>query len=156
MSENDIELDVKEIETRGTRIEIENSGCLAGFDYFKSDILSELKRVEHKGLEHMVYWMQLTYNETVDMLDVKNIAGSTIGYTLPPGVYEITDINLMIKSVRPEGVKVNITNDDNRLNSDLISIRTIRFTEKSLFHTLLGFTQSHSIPLSRRRLLQTC
>ena len=43
-SENDIELHVKEVEKRGTRIEIENSGYnLAGFDHFKSEILSELK-----------------------------------------------------------------------------------------------------------------
>ena len=40
----------------------------------------------------MVYRMGLTYDEIVDILNVKYIAGSTIGYTLPPGVYEITDI----------------------------------------------------------------
>ena len=42
-SENDIELHVKEVEKRGTRIKIENSGYnSAGFDLFKGELLSEL------------------------------------------------------------------------------------------------------------------
>ena len=42
-SQIDIELHVEEDEKRGTRIEIENSGCnFAGFDQFKIEILSEL------------------------------------------------------------------------------------------------------------------
>ena len=37
-SEHDVELHVKEVEERGTRIEIENSGYnLAAFDHFKSE-----------------------------------------------------------------------------------------------------------------------
>ena len=39
--------------------------------------------------------MQLTYDEIVDILDEKCIAGSTNGYTLSPPIYEITDINLL-------------------------------------------------------------
>ena len=39
----------------------------------------------------MVYRMKLTYDDIVDLLDVKDIAGSTNGYTLLPGIYEITD-----------------------------------------------------------------
>ena len=49
-------------------------------------------------LEDMVYKMALTYDEIVDFLDVKDIAGSITGYLSPPGVYEISDINLMLKS----------------------------------------------------------
>ena len=79
-SENNIELDVKEVKKRGTRIEIENSGCnLAGSDRFKSEILAELKRVVYKDLEDMVYRLVLTYDGIVDVLDVKYIAGSTTG-----------------------------------------------------------------------------
>ena len=45
-SEDDIELHVKGVEKRSTPIEIKNSGSnLAGLDHFKSEILSELKRV---------------------------------------------------------------------------------------------------------------
>ena len=32
----------------------------------------------------MVYRLHLTYDEIIDILDVKYIAGSTIAYTLPP------------------------------------------------------------------------
>ena len=54
-SENDIELHVKKIEKRCTRIEIENSGyTLAGFDQFQSEFLSDLKRVKYRDLEDMV------------------------------------------------------------------------------------------------------
>ena len=46
-SENDIEFYVKEVGKKGTRIKIEDVGFnLAGFDYFKSEILSELKTLK--------------------------------------------------------------------------------------------------------------
>ena len=43
----------------------------------------------------MVYRFQLTYDESVDMLDLKIIPTTTIGYTLPLGVYQVTDIEMM-------------------------------------------------------------
>ena len=43
----------------------------------------------------MVHRLQLTYVEIIDILDVKYTAGSTICYTLPPGVYKIKDNNLI-------------------------------------------------------------
>ena len=120
-SENGIELLVKGSEKRGTRIEIENSGSYisAGFDHFRSEILSELKRRKYRDIEGMIYRLQLTYDEIVDMLDIKNIkytAGFTIGYTIPPKIYEITDIPSMIKSLLPNNVKVNVSIDDIKLN----------------------------------------
>ena len=87
--------------------------------------------------------MQLNYDGEVDTLDVKYFAGSTVGYTLPLGVYELRDIILMIKSLFPKKFKVNITNDDIRLKSSLTN-KTIRFTKRSFFYTILGFTRSHS------------
>ena len=62
--------------------------------------------------------MELTYDEIVVILETKFIAGSTIGYLLPEGKYEISDINLMLKSLLPDQVKVNITIDNIRLKSD--------------------------------------
>ena len=91
-SPSDIELPVKKAEKRSTRIERDNSGFnLAGFHHFKSETLAELKRVKNKDLEDMVYRMELPYDEIVDIMDVKIIAGSIIGYFLPPGIYEFTD-----------------------------------------------------------------
>ena len=49
---------------------------------FKSETLAEVGRVKYKDLEDMVWRMELTYNEIVDILDIKYNAGSTIGYTL--------------------------------------------------------------------------
>ena len=69
---------------RGTRIEVENSGyILASFDRFKSEFLSKSKTVKYKDTEAMVYRLLLTYDEIIDILDVKYISGSTIGYTIP-------------------------------------------------------------------------
>ena len=79
----------------------------------------------------MVYRLELTYDENVDILDVKYIAGSTNGYTLVSDSYEVSDINLMLKSLLPKNVKINITSDDIRLKSNLTTNKTIRFTEKS-------------------------
>ena len=53
----------------------------------------------------------------------------------------------MLKSLLPNDVKVNITIDDIRLKSYLITNETFRFTEKSFFYTILGFTRSHLGPL---------
>ena len=41
----------------------------------------------------MVYRKELTYDEIIDIADKKNIAGSFIGYTLPPGIDEVSDFN---------------------------------------------------------------
>ena len=115
-------------------MKLKNSGhSLAAFDQFKSEIHSELKRVKYKDLEDMVFRFQLTYNEIMDIFDVKYTAGPTIGYTVPPGVYEINDNNLMLKSLLPGKVKVNNTIDDIRLKSNLATNKTIKFTEKLFF-----------------------
>ena len=42
---------------------------------------------------------------------------------------------------------MNITKDDIRLKSNLKINQTLIFTKKSLFYTILGFTQSRSYPL---------
>ena len=55
--------------------------------------------------------MELTYAEIVDILDVKHISGSTIGYTLPPVVYEVSDTDLMLKSSLPDKVEVKTLPD---------------------------------------------
>ena len=47
----------------------------------------------------MVYRLQLTYDEIVDIMDVKNMAGSTKRNNLPPGLYEVSDINSTLNSL---------------------------------------------------------
>ena len=63
----------------------------------------------------MVSRMEITYDETVDIIDIKYFVESTIGYTLPPGIYEVINLNLMLKPLLPNEVDVNNTIDDFRL-----------------------------------------
>ena len=91
----------------------------------------------------MVFRKELTYNEIVDIWDVKKIAGSTTSSTLLPSICEIADIDSMLKSLLPNKLKINITSDNIRLQPNLTTNKTIRFT-KIFFYTILGFTQSHS------------
>ena len=91
--------------------------------------------------------MQLTYNEIIDILDLKYIPTKRIGYSLNPGIYEVIDLNITLKHILPDNVKVTITIDDIRLKSNLKINQTLIFTEKSFFYTILGFTKSRSYPL---------
>ena len=91
--------------------------------------------------------MELSYDENVDILSVIFNAGSANGYTLSLGVFEISDINLMIKSLFLDEVKVKIKIDDFSLRSDLPNNKTVQFIGKFFFYSKLGFTQPHSGPL---------
>ena len=123
---------VKEVEKSGTRIKTGENGFrnLSDLDTHRDSISEELKSVKWKDLNDMVYRLELSYHENIDVLDVKCIAGSTKGYTLAPGVYRITDISLFLKTLLPKEVKVSVTIDDIRLNSNITNNKTIRFTKR--------------------------
>ena len=91
--------------------------------------------------------MQLTYDEIIDVLDLKYIPTKRTGFSLNPGIYEIVDLNNTLKHILPDNVKVSITIDDIRLKSNLKINQTLIFTEKFFFYTILGYTQSKSYPL---------
>ena len=82
--------------------------------------------------------MELTYVEIVGILDKKYIAGSTIVYTLPPGIYEV---NLLLKSLLLNEVKVIFTTDDIGLKSNLTASKTVKFS-KTFFPHNIGFYPS--------------
>ena len=63
--------------------------------------------------------MELTYDEFMDVLDINFTSGTSVGNTIPPGFYKSSVINLMLKSLLPDEVKVNITIADVRLRSNL-------------------------------------
>ena len=96
----------------------------------------------------MVYCFELTYDEIIAVLDLKHIPTKRLGYSLNPGIYEITDINKLLEHILPDGVKVTITKDDIRLKSKLKNNQTLIFTKKSSLINFLGFAQSHSYPLN--------
>ena len=91
--------------------------------------------------------MRLSYDEIMDILDLKYIPTKRTGYSLYRGIYEVIDSNNTLKHILPNNVKVNITIDDIRLKSNSKTNQTIIFTEKSFFYKILGFTRSHSYPL---------
>ena len=102
---------------------------------------------EYRHLEDMVYRLQLSYDEIIDILDLKYIPTKRTGYSLNPGIYEVNDLNNTLKHILPDNVEVNITIDDIGLKSNLKINQTLIFTERSFFYTILGFTQSRSYPL---------
>ena len=139
---------VKEVRKRGNMIKIgDKEYKLSDFDNQKYEILEELKNVKYNDLADLVYRMQLTYDEIIDVLDLKYISTKRIGYSLNPGIYEVTDLNNTLKHILPDNVKISVTIDDIRLKSNLKTNQTLIFTEKSFFYTILGFTQSRSYPL---------
>ena len=114
---------------------------LGSFEY---ENFEELKNSNYTDLDDLVFSFQLTIDEIIDILELENITRSTKGYTLSPGAYEVTDNILMLKSLLPKEVKVSITNDDVKLKSNLTNNKTIRFTGKMFFYTIVGFIQSYS------------
>ena len=140
-----IELHVKEVKKRGYQIVIgDKKYKISEFFSFEEEILEGLKKTKYNDLEDLVYRLQLTYDEIVDILDIKYIPTKRIGYSLQPGIYEVIDLNNTLKYILPDNVKINITIDDVRLKSNLKTNQTLIFTEKSFFYTILGFTRSRS------------
>ena len=144
-----LELHVKEVKKRGNKIKIADKEYkLSDFDNQKYEILQALKNIKYNDLEDLVYRMRLSYDEIMDILDLKYISTKRTGYSIDPGIYEIIDLNNTLKHILPNNVKVNITIDDIRLKSNLKINQTLIFTERSFFYTILGFTQSRSYPLN--------
>ena len=63
----------------------------------------------------------------------KCVLTSSFGYTLPPGLFEISDINLMLKSLFLDELKVDNKIDDIRVRSNLCTSKTIKFRKKIFF-----------------------
>ena len=77
--------------------------------------------------------MQLTYDEFINIIDLKYIPTKRTGYSLNPGIYEVVDLNNTVKHISPHNVKVSVTIDDVRSKSNLKPNQTLFFTEKSFF-----------------------
>ena len=77
--------------------------------------------------------MRLSYDEIVDILNLKYIPTERTGYSLNPGFYEVVDLNNTLKHTLPGNVKVNIMTDDIRLGSDLKTNQTLIFMKSLSF-----------------------
>ena len=67
-----LELHMEEVRKRGNKIKKgDNEYKLSEFDTQKNEILEGLRNVKYNDLEDLVYRMQLTYDEIIDVLDLK-------------------------------------------------------------------------------------
>ena len=81
------ELHVEEVRKRGNKLKIgDKENKLSDFDTQKTEILEELRTVKYNDLKDLVYRMQLTYDEIMDILDWKYIPTKRNGYSLNPGI----------------------------------------------------------------------
>ena len=147
-SQDGIELHVKEIRRRGKQLETkDNKNKLSGSDTQKNQLLEETKNAKYSEIVDLAYRLQITYDEIIDFLDLKYIPTKRTGYSLNPGIYEISDINTTQKYILRDNVKVSVTIVDIRRKSNLRIIQTLIFTSTIFFCEILGFTRSRSDPL---------
>ena len=140
-----LELHVKEITKRSKIIKSRDKEYkLSDFDNQKYEILQELKNDKYIDLTDLVYRMQLTYDEIINILDLKYIPTKRMGYSIEPNIYNVVDLNKTLKNILPNNIKINVSIDERRYKTDLKINQLLIFTNKSFFHTILGFTESHS------------
>ena len=129
-----LELHVAEVRKRGNKIKIgDNEYKLSEFDTQKHEILEELKTAKYNDLEDLGYRMQLTYNEIINILDLKYISTKRIGHSIEPNIYNVVDLNKTLKNILPDNVKINVTIDGRKYKTDLKINQTLIFTNKSFF-----------------------
>ena len=52
----------------------------------KNEILEDLKKAKYNDLEDLVYRMRLSYDEIIDILDLKYIPTKRMGYSIKPNI----------------------------------------------------------------------
>ena len=146
---NSLELHVEEVRKRGNRIKSgDKEYKLSDFDTRKHEIIEGLKNDKYGDLKDLVYRMQLTYDEIIDILELKYIPTKRMGYSIEPNIYNVVDLNKTLKNILPFNIYIYITIDERKYKTDLKINQTLIFTNKSFFYTILGFTQSHQGPLN--------
>ena len=99
-SQKGIELHVKEVRKRGSQIKTkDNEYKVSDFNTKKNEILEEVRKVKDNDFVDLIYKFQLTYDEIIDILDLKNIPTKRTGYSLDPGFYEVSDINKTLEYI---------------------------------------------------------
>ena len=106
-----------------------------------------MKNAKYNDLEDLVYRMQLTYNEIIDILDSEYVPTKRMGYSIEPNIYNVVDLNKTLKKISPNNIKINVSIDERKYKTDLKINQTLIITNKNFFYTILAFTQSHSYPL---------
>ena len=99
----------------------------------KNEILQETRNVNYNVIKGLVYRVQLTYVEIIDIFDLKYIPTKRMGYSLIPCIYEVTDLNETLKYILPNNVKESITINDIRLKFNSKIYQTLISPKKSFF-----------------------
>ena len=55
-------------------------------------------QILQKDVEDRAFTVALTYHQLAEILDTKIIDTTSTGYTVPPGIYETSCLNLMLKT----------------------------------------------------------
>ena len=110
-----LELHVKKVRKRSYQIKIGDKECkLSDFDTFKEEILEVLKKAKYNNLEDLVYKFQLTYDEIINILDLKYFLTKRIGYSLKPDSYQVSDINNTLKNILVNNVVISVSIDEKK------------------------------------------
>ena len=88
---------------------------LSSLDTFREEVLLEFKEAEYYDLEDMVYRIQLTYDEIIDILGLKYVPAKKIGNSLEPNINQTSDINETLKHILPDNVKISVTIDEKNI-----------------------------------------
>ena len=98
-SRNGIESLVEQVRKKG--LVLLNDYSLSSLGMFKVEILEELKNAKCNDLEDLIYRFQLTYDEILDLLDLKYSPTKRTGCSLNPDIYEVVDLNNTLKIFYP-------------------------------------------------------
>ena len=125
-------------------------------------IFEEMKNVNYNDFEDLVYSFQLTYGEIMlvviyynsilqtckkcNILHLNYIPTKRTGFFLTAYIYEITDINLMLRHLFHNKVKKSDTINELLLKSNLNINQNLILLRGPFFYTELGFVQSQFGP----------
>ena len=97
-----LQLHVKEVRKRRNQMKMrDNEYKLSDFDTEKNQILENFKFVKYNVLEDLDYRFQITYDEIIDILDLKFIPKKRIGYSLNLGICEVVDLSNTLRYILP-------------------------------------------------------
>ena len=101
----------------------------------RRDIFEASENNEKNDLEDIVFRLSLTYSRTEKEIDIEFIDSDLQVCELPPGVYEIMDVYIILSS------RISVTIDDiivTRIFRNEPISTVLRFSQK-FFHSVLGF-----------------
>ena len=67
-----------------------------------------MRNLKYKDLRYLIYRMQLTYNEIIDILDLEYIPTKRIGFPLNPNIYNVVGLNKSLTYILRDNVKINV------------------------------------------------